>query len=309
MNIDKQPKKQVTRVDFKNNKVLSSIDRVKGKNPIFKRIGKHAHKLDSEVLDIIADNRVSWEAHRFKEKEKYNELLEKEKGLIESADPQDDEHYIYDQGYVYGYREWVKALRHTINNDEFLIESLKDLNAPRVSNIDETYSNINVVEAASNIAEKEVHREMQWKGLIEENWETRYTEEVQDLFNEKYWEALEMLQGCSVALEEVTSLWEDDGRDDEIGVDNEILEYSHELIDRFDDHFNWKNLYDWVCHFTFDKDTNEFEVVDTFSDGQPNFSEVVMSHNDLTKEEKGLNEDILYMTFLHKVNTKLEKIK
>jgi len=273
MNIDKQPKKQVTRVDFKNNKVLSSIDRVKGKNPIFKRIGKHAHKLDSEVLDIIADNRVSWEAHRFKEKEKYNELLEKEKGLIESADPQDDEHYIYDQGYVYGYREWVKALRHTINNDEFLIE------------------------------------EMQWKGLIEENWETRYTEEVQDLFNEKYWEALEMLQGCSVALEEVTSLWEDDGRDDEIGVDNEILEYSHELIDRFDDHFNWKNLYDWVCHFTFDKDTNEFEVVDTFSDGQPNFSEVVMSHNDLTKEEKGLNEDILYMTFLHKVNTKLEKIK
>ncbi len=77
------------------------------------------------------------------------------------------------------------------------------------------------------------------------------------------------------------------------------------LIFILDDKINWEAKYENHCLFYHNEDTNNFEIVWKFSDNQPNWDNVILSHKDLTPEEKKWTDEEISETFFKKLNEKL----
>ncbi len=81
--------------------------------------------------------------------------------------------------------------------------------------------------------------------------------------------------------------------------------FSENLVQMLDDEINWNMQYDKECTFYFEELTNEFEVVRKMSDWLQNWDDVIISHKDLTSEEKELPETELTKLFIKKLNERL----
>lgn len=82
-------------------------------------------------------------------------------------------------------------------------------------------------------------------------------------------------------------------------------EFPDWLISRLDDEINWDPKYEEHCTFTHEELTNKFEVVGKFSDWLENWDDVILSHKDLTPEEKDMDIEWLSKSFINKLNDKL----
>lgn len=81
--------------------------------------------------------------------------------------------------------------------------------------------------------------------------------------------------------------------------------FSENLVQMLDDEINWNMQYDKECTFYFEELTNEFEVVRKMSDWLQNWDDVIISHKDLTSEEKELSDTELTKLFIKKLNERL----
>ena len=81
--------------------------------------------------------------------------------------------------------------------------------------------------------------------------------------------------------------------------------FSENLVQMLDDEINWNMQYDKECTIYFEELTNEFEVVRKMSDWLQNWDDVIISHKDLTSEEKELPETELTKLFIKKLNERL----
>lgn len=86
-------------------------------------------------------------------------------------------------------------------------------------------------------------------------------------------------------------------------------EFSDSLIERLEEHFNDKWLFEGVCSFRSDEDTNEFTITAHDVNWENDSESIIFSHKELTPEEMELDEDLLYMTINYNVVKKLDEWK
>lgn len=98
------------------------------------------------------------------------------------------------------------------------------------------------------------------------------------------------------------SIWEENWLVNIIWANNEIKEYSDNLINILSDEINWEPKYDRHCIFSIDEDTNEFEIVGKYDDNHPNFENIILSHSSLTSSEKEKNDTEIAKIFIDKLN-------
>jgi hypothetical protein len=85
-------------------------------------------------------------------------------------------------------------------------------------------------------------------------------------------------------------------------------DFSDNLIVLLDSKVNGDLKYEKLCCFSNNDDTNEFEVVWKYSDGQPNWDNIIISHKDIIPSIKDNSDENIYLYVISELNNRLERI-